>query len=171
MAFFEDVGKKLSQTGQDVAKKTKNFADTTKLSAMISEEENKIDSLCLRIGRRYCEICEESADPQLCEMAAEVMQAKEKIGEYRLRIAQIKEAEKASRLAAGQAGVQSALKNRGNLPEKCASCGAVITERQRFCTNCGAEIQRTPAKKKCPQCGKELPGDACFCSECGATIE
>lgn len=171
MAFFEDIGKRISQTSQDVMKKTKNFADTTKLSAMISEEERNIDSLCLRIGKLYCEICKGNPDPQLCELVTEVMKSKKKVGEFRERIAQINEMQKSQLYSAvGLASEQPASNAQTDKATCCTVCGSEITGEQRFCTNCGTEIQQVIAQK-CPQCGKQLPPDAMFCSDCGSTIE
>lgn len=41
MAFFDEIGKKISQTGQGVVQKTKDMADVAKLNSLISEEEEK----------------------------------------------------------------------------------------------------------------------------------
>ena len=55
MAFFDDLGKRISNAGQGVAQSTKNFANITKLNSMITEEEKKVDGLFLQIGKMYYE--------------------------------------------------------------------------------------------------------------------
>jgi class 3 adenylate cyclase/tetratricopeptide (TPR) repeat protein len=47
----------------------------------------------------------------------------------------------------------------------CASCGAEHSSGARFCSECGAPLQRT-----CPGCGSEQPATATFCSDCGITL-
>ena len=44
-SFFEGLGKKVSQTGQDAMKKTKELAEMTKINSQISEEEKKLNKL------------------------------------------------------------------------------------------------------------------------------
>ena len=47
MDFFEQLGKKLTDTGQNVARQTKNLADVTQLNNAISEREKKVSQLLL----------------------------------------------------------------------------------------------------------------------------
>lgn len=39
MALFDQLGKKLAQTGQSAVKKTKDMAEVAKINSMISDEE------------------------------------------------------------------------------------------------------------------------------------
>ena len=41
MAFFEDLGKKLSGVGQSAVQKTQNATDSIRLNNQINEEERK----------------------------------------------------------------------------------------------------------------------------------
>lgn len=41
MAFFDEIGKKITQTGQMAVQKTKNMADIAKLNASLSDEEKE----------------------------------------------------------------------------------------------------------------------------------
>jgi len=47
----------------------------------------------------------------------------------------------------------------------CASCGAESPDGARFCSECGAPLQRA-----CPACGFEQPASATFCSACGVAL-
>ena len=47
----------------------------------------------------------------------------------------------------------------------CASCGAEHAPGARFCSECGAPLQRT-----CPACGFKQPAGATFCSNCGIAL-
>ena len=53
MAFFDDLGKKLSQAGQSAVQKTKEVADIARLNSAIYDEEKRIDSNYLEIGKLY----------------------------------------------------------------------------------------------------------------------
>ena len=49
MAFFEDLGKKLSGVGQSAVQKTQNATDSIRLNNQINEEERKINAAYLNI--------------------------------------------------------------------------------------------------------------------------
>ena len=49
-AFFEGLGKKFSQTGQDAMKKTKGLAEISRLNSQIADEEKKLNKLYLKLG-------------------------------------------------------------------------------------------------------------------------
>lgn len=62
--FFDDISKKLSQTGQGMVQKTKEMADVAKLNSAITDEEGKINNNYYLIGKLYvsmhmadCENC------------------------------------------------------------------------------------------------------------------
>ena len=47
---------------------------------------------------------------------------------------------------------------------KCENCGAEITDKMKFCSECGT---RVPTDKECPECNTRCALSAKFCSECG----
>lgn len=51
---------------------------------------------------------------------------------------------------------------------RCLECNALNDENAKFCSNCGAKLEKV---RKCPDCGKELDENAKFCSNCGKKIE
>ncbi len=121
MAFFDDLGKKLSQTSADVMKKTKDFADTTKLNGMISEEERNIQEAYRQMGKVYFDMYKDAPATEMAEFVAQVIASQEKIVEYNKEIAQIK-------------GVV-----------KCPVCGVDVPQDAAFCGTCGAKM---PAKEE-----------------------
>jgi hypothetical protein len=48
---------------------------------------------------------------------------------------------------------------------ECPACGAVVTEDEKVCTECGEEFEEEVFK--CPECSAELSPDAGICDECG----
>src|ERR1700722_13894606 len=48
---------------------------------------------------------------------------------------------------------------------RCPSCNFEIPAGKKFCSECGAELQR-----HCPQCNAEVLSTARFCSECGVLL-
>ena len=63
------------------------------------------------------------------------------------------------------------------------NCGAEISEKSGFCSNCGAKIEvkaealqeilveEVIEKRLCTNCQTELKLDALFCSECGTKVQ
>ncbi len=54
----------------------------------------------------------------------------------------------------------------------CNQCGSALSERDAFCTKCGARrensTQSAAAKRFCTKCGAPLLGETKFCTRCGA---
>lgn len=50
----------------------------------------------------------------------------------------------------------------------CKHCGNKVSSRDKFCTNCGAGVERL--KDICLSCGNKIKEDAKFCTHCGAQL-
>lgn len=150
MAFFDQLGQKLSQTSQDAVKKTKDMAEVVRLNSAISEENKKIEAAYREIGKLYYEHCagQEEAGPMFQSAVAVVQQAETSIREMKETIARLK-------------GVQI-----------CPGCGSEVAIGALFCTNCGAKQPDPPAPPVpeggvCVSCGSPLTPGALFCNNCG----
>lgn len=59
----------------------------------------------------------------------------------------------------------------------CPSCGTSVTEVQKFCRGCGANVRTAsvpvsePGESTCDRCGHYVATDARFCRACGAAVE
>lgn len=157
MAFLDGIGKKLSQTGQDVVKKTRNFADSTKYSGMIADEEKAIGELFFQIGQTYYSLHRENPEAALTDLVGQVNGTYDRIEQYQEQI------------------------NLLNGGRKCPRCGAVVPDNGIFCTACGGRFQEqlqvncqpeeNPAEHFCPACGVRLGAGMAFCTNCGAAQE
>ena len=69
-------------------------------------------------------------------------------------------------------GTRPAFSRPGPGSQACTSCGAALTEGDRFCASCGAPVVEPapPAVRVCPSCGREAAADAAFCSGCGTRL-
>ncbi len=115
MSFFNDLGKKISDTTHNVVEKTKTSTDTMRLNGLINDEERNINGAYLNIGKKYVELHAENAEPEFTEYLSAIIASQKKIEEYREQIR----------------------KNKHLLI--CQSCGEEIPETVLFCTKCGAE--------------------------------
>ena len=153
MAFFEQLGKRLSDAGQGVAQQTKNLADVTRLNSVITEKEKRIGQLYQAIGQGYYERHREDPASEEREAIEQINSLVAEIDKCREEIKQIK-------------GVT-----------KCASCGADIPLHAAFCNACGAKVaeetagnQMGPREGRCPSCGQPVGSDNVFCIHCGTRV-
>ncbi len=152
MAFFDDIGKKVSQTSQSAIKKTKILAETSKINSQISAENRVIGENYSKLGERYFELFSDSPDESLAVFVTDIKEAQKRIEEYEEQIKKLK-------------GIES-----------CPNCDAEVKEGALFCTNCGFKLEMPqPAEdaepqvivKVCSGCGAQLADGALFCSSCG----
>lgn len=175
MAFWSDLGKKISDTTQSVVEKTKTSTDTMRLNGLISDEERNVQRIYAEIGRKYMELHGADGDPDFAGLMQEYQTSKAKMEEYRSQI------------------------RRNKHILICAGCGAEIPETVLYCTRCGAENpvgkrlaeeqrqreeaeraareadlqaaavpQTEPQPEFCARCGQPRTAGAMFCTFCGA---
>lgn len=152
MAFFEDFGKKITQTGQEAVQKTKDFTETTRLSGEKSEIQRKIESYYTQIGKLYFELHSTNPDDSFQQLVFEIQKGFAQIRQIDEQINHIK-------------GIKP-----------CPSCGAAIAQGSTFCSSCGAKLseiaqQKESSTKKCPNCGTAIAEDSMFCGVCGTQID
>lgn len=154
MAFFEQLGKRLTDAGQNVAQQTKNFTNVTQLNSEISDKEKKISKLYLNIGQLYYEEHRGDSSAEYREIVEEIDVLCSEIAQSREKIKQIK-------------GVV-----------KCPKCGADVPLNAAFCNVCGTKIVQTMivdgengGARYCPKCHAVVAADHLFCNSCGAKMD
>lgn len=201
MAFFDELGKKISDASQGVVQKTKDTAESIKLSSAISDEEKKIKNLFTTLGEVYFNIhsdnCEEEA---LKDIVCQINDSKQKIADLEEQIKRLKGVIKCpycdGEISYGSTFCNFCGKNVENVVSKgkegaifCTNCGQSLEQDVAFCTNCGtpvaqetvvaqepatteqAPVQEEPAAVFCTSCGAKLEADDKFCTSCGAKVE
>lgn len=146
MAFLDNLGKKVSEAGQQAVQITKDVADTGRLNAEIAEAEKAIDGLYREIGKKYVNRCREDPGSEFAELMQKVDTEQAKIRACRLQIGKIK-------------GVQF-----------CEACGAEVELGAAFCGECGAAMpeQHLPdGCVRCPHCNAAIKKGVRFCTQCG----
>ena len=162
MGLLEDLGKKISETGQGAVRGAKNLSETVRLNSLISDEKNKISSNYSQIGKYYYENHPEDIPEPFKEGCSLIDESLRKIAEYEEEIRNIKK------------------------DIVCASCGAEIDDDATTCPKCGAPVvqqqpqpqeQQQPPNanpantpKFCPSCGAALQPNTAFCASCGLKV-
>lgn len=147
MAFFNEIGKKISQTGQSAVQKTKEMADVAKLNSVVTEQEKILNQQYQILGKLFYEKSIEG-DNSLTDFS-------ELFDSISKKMAEIKSYNEQIKLIKGI--------------EKCPNCGNDISLEAAFCLHCGTKIERFE-KQKCSVCGSEIAEGAAFCTNCGKRI-
>lgn len=116
MPVFNDIGKKISQTGQDAVKKTKDMLETGRLNTLINAEQKKIAGLYQQIGKAYFELFSANPDEHLADLCAQISQSMHAIDDWQVEIDRLK-------------GVAA-----------CPACGAENMLMANFCNFCGERM-------------------------------
>ena len=121
MAFFDDLGKKISNASQSAVQKTKEMAEVAKLNGQISDEEKKINNYYFQIGKLYMQLFRNDFGAEFAELVTAVKQSEEKIRNCQKQIQDVK-------------GVI-----------RCTKCGSELPNNAAFCNACGAPVaKQTP---------------------------
>ncbi|MGN0398989.1 MAG: zinc-ribbon domain-containing protein [Blautia sp.] len=148
MGLFDELGKKVTNTGQKTMQITKEFSESAKLKSMIGDEEKKIKNACYEIGKIYVSLHNNDYESDFAAWMAIVNESEQKIESYKRQIEAMKAVKR-------------------------CSCGAELIEGMAFCAACGAPVQKQEAadEVKCMHCGKPIKKDANFCIHCGMAVE
>ena len=192
MAFLDGLGKKISQTGQDVVQKTKDTAEILKINGLISDEEKQIETIYTELGKRYFESHTDSYEQDYALLITTIKESKGKIAAYEEQVKKLKGlvpcpicgadvaygAPFCSTCGAQLANPAAAQGYANGNVNRCTNCGVPLSEGSSFCTNCGTKVQPAaqpqpqpqPVVRACPNCGKEIAEGANFCVGCGFKI-
>ena len=178
MAFFDELGKKITETGQGVVKKTKDTAEIVKLKGMVSDEEKKINSTYKEIGKLYYEKYSNQSENEFETLTETITEAKNKISNYSEVITKLKgfvNCPNCGKEVAYDAVFCSSCgfsMNKANTEStlKCHNCNAPIGVGDSFCVQCGTPVtkaEQNSNNRSCNKCGATISPEMLFCEECG----
>ena len=189
MAFFDSIGKTISEKGQVAVKKTKDFAEVTKINSLISDEERNINNNYFQIGKLYASMYSTDYGEEFKAFITSIKESEAKIVDYREKIQLIRGTVKCEKCG-GEVSIESAFCNFCGSPmpkrviEKkdenmvvCSNCGGTVKTGMRFCTHCGNAMPQkvsstsVPLIMVCPNCGFETDEEEIrFCNSCGTKM-
>lgn len=185
MAFFDEIGKKFSQTGQMAVQKTKEIADIAKLNSNISDEEKKISNAFYQIGQLYVELHSDDFEPDFEALLVQLRESQNNVETLKRQIQEIKGVKRCTACgvempnnatfcsSCGTAVVQQKAVDAADLI-KCINCGKLIEKGMKFCTFCGTKVitqQDQNPENKCLYCGVVLDNGVAFCTNCGKPVQ
>lgn len=196
MALFDSLTKKAADASSKALQKTREISEVARLNAMISEAEKTISNTYYQIGKLYATIHAQDCEAEFMGMIGTVLDADNKIKEYKRQIQDIKGVQRCEKcgaeVAQGVAFCSSCGSpmpvERPSIPEDsivCPACGALVKRGMRFCTSCGKPMEQVvnpspedvqaledaTKERLCPACGCKNSLENSFCKECGAKLE
>ncbi len=181
MAFFDDLGKKISATGQSALQKTKDIAEISRLNSAISDLEKVVENNYNQVGRLYVALHPGDYEADFGGMIMSIADAEAKIRDMKDQIMALRGMVRCANCGAEVSAMSVYCDSCGaEMPRKkevenlirCEGCGEMVPRDKRFCTSCGRPIASVkpvvPATGgTCPNCGSELAGGSAFCTQCG----
>ncbi|MCQ2436776.1 MAG: zinc ribbon domain-containing protein [Clostridia bacterium] len=158
MAFFNDLGKRISKIADSVESKTQEGVEVGRLNGELKREKANLEKLFTALGRASYALYTGETD-QSPDAEAEAVKAS------------------LERIAALEEKINIARGNR-----VCPNCGAAMPAGNAFCSACGSKMPEivvpqpepapapaAPEKEFCPNCG--TPRKDRFCIMCGHDFE
>ena len=197
MAFFDEIGKKISLAGEGVVNKGRAFAGVTKLNSAVSEEEKKIDNAYYQIGKLYVALHPQDYEADFGALINSIVSSQNTIKLLKQQIQEIKGvvrcekcgAEVPNNIAFCSSCGSPMPKKEATLDEnhiRCDGCGAIVDKNMRFCTSCGKPLVKpvqSPVQPEvpspqvvqdtniCPSCGAAVRSNLKFCTACGQSLD
>ncbi len=154
MAFYDNLGKRIQQTGQGAIDRTKKGAEVARLNSSINGLAKDMSKQYEELGRAYYDKFAASGayDPDMAVFFQELD----------AKMSQVEDCKDQIRSLKGY--------------RKCPVCGEDISADAMYCPNCGTKqepiVAESPAAGRvCPNCGAELEDDQIFCTVCGTNVE
>lgn len=153
MAFFDNLGAKLSKTGQKTMQKANDLADITKLNLRTGELNKTIQELYAKLGDQYYTLHREAPEADLAAVCGEIDAVNQELEQIRTDLQLLKQI------------------------KVCPGCGNENPSDARFCCKCSAalpelapRVEPQPEGQFCTQCGAPVLENAQFCTKCGARL-
>lgn len=147
--FFEQMGKKVTQTSQDAVKKTKELAEVAKLSSQITDEEKRLNKIYINLGQQYYQLKGENPDFIFGDLCKAIEGCLQNIDRYDVMINEIR-------------GIK-----------RCSTCKMEMPMSSTYCQSCGNKLvdeRERVVAIICPKCGMENGAHATTCMGCGQLL-
>jgi len=144
-SFLEELGKKLSQTGQEALEKTKHFTEVSKLNAKLLDEEEQLERLYANLGRTYYQINKDNPEAVFQDIFRAIEGSLVNIKNQQKVINELK-------------GLKT-----------CELCHKEVDEDATYCSHCGQQLTSDEVNgvyRVCIQCGTVSTGEEAECLTC-----
>lgn len=145
MAFFKDLGKKISEGVQDASEKAAELVEVNKLNFAISKEKSAIDEAKRQIGDKIFAMYQagQAIPDTLTEEITSISSRLQAITGFEAKISDIKSGSGAQMVETPAVDHPTPAEGEpsGAPVRFCANCGAALVEGSAFCGECGQKVQ------------------------------
>lgn len=170
MAFFKDLGKKITEGVQDVTDKASELVEVQKLNSAITKEKNTIDDIKKQIGDKIFSMYQAGQpvpDAFATDIQAIINQLQVIVG-LEAKIREIK----GEPPLAGQAQPSPTAPVEPDVPAELAPAAQVEHDAPAEpVAEATPPADASAPAKFCPECGAKHSEDTAFCGECGTKVE
>ena len=138
MAFFDNLGKKISVVAGTAADKAKDLGEIAKLKAEILGIQSDINAALLELGRKTYEQSKSEAEGPYAADCAKITGLYDQIESLRARIALVK-SDNSDETPAESVEKQPTAEE-SSAPTVCPACGQPVESGSAFCSQCGAKL-------------------------------
>ena len=138
MAFFDNLGKKISVVAGTAADKAKDLGEIAKLKAEILGVQSDINAALLELGRKTYEQSKSEAEGPYAADCAKITGLYDQIESLRARIALVK-SDNTDETPAESVEEQPTAEE-SSAPTVCPACGQPVESGSAFCSQCGAKL-------------------------------
>ena len=167
MAFFDDLGRKISDVTDKAGQMAGDASGMAKLKMQISSEQDKIKKAYAALGEKYYSLHSGDAEAELSEIVSAINESMRIIESSNSQIEALKadmSTTKEPIPAPRQAMRAPAAVGSG---VRCTGCGRMIPTGSKFCMGCGTPAPAAPVGRTCKNCGSVIPDGSKFCMSCG----
>lgn len=118
MAIFEELGKKISNAGQDVVGQTKKMAEISRINNEISSLKKEMDTHLIVLGKEFYTASQGKLNHETIDKVTEIRKALKNLN---VELVKVK-------------GTQ-----------QCKECGEEVQITAHFCSKCGTSIPSLPS--------------------------
>ena len=159
MAFFTDMKRSLTETGKQVAQKTKELSDTVQLKTQLSREKEALNRQYAQIGKKVFEAANEADEEAYTAEFTLIRESLKTINELQDKLSTLE-----GFIHCPECGAKK--------PEESGrwTCSCGTENSGNFCSNCGAKKPEGKPIYRCDQCGwtpEDPTNPPKFCPECG----
>ncbi|MCL2058690.1 MAG: zinc ribbon domain-containing protein [Oscillospiraceae bacterium] len=137
MRVFNDIGKKVAQTGQQTVKKAKSMTEIVRINTQITEEQRALKAFYTQMGEKYYTLHKDDPGEEFTTLC-------DRITASLMRVAEL----------------QDEVRRHRNT-KLCPKCGAACPANVQFCSTCGTQLpQPDPEPEAEPEQAQSEEGEA-----------
>ena len=159
MGLFDEIGEKITKSGQDLVKRAREVAEAARISGQITEEQRALTTFYAQIGEKYYEAFKDSPHEEFAQSCERIAAGLNRIAELQAEYNRLKNNRICPKCGAAH----------GRDVNYCGACGAALTQPEPP-AEAAPEQPEAEAECACEDCADEVAEAAAEVAEAAAEI-